>query len=123
MLMGADARRVLKQNCVLAIAIKNRFAMEALTGMADTHTGIRLVTSLPSPCKHRYASAKGQGIPDRSVQSARRTTRLPTSASGSGLNVLSKERLHTPEQRSGADQAADRPDRGVPQFPRLPLGD
>lgn len=45
--MAVEARRVLKPDGVLAIAIENRFAMETLMGMPDTHTGVRLLPALP----------------------------------------------------------------------------
>jgi SAM-dependent methyltransferase len=43
----AEARRVVAPTGVLAVAIENRFAMETLAGMRDTHTGLRLVPALP----------------------------------------------------------------------------
>jgi len=45
--MVTETRRALKPDGVLAIAIENRFAMETLTGMHDTHTGVRLLPALP----------------------------------------------------------------------------
>lgn len=42
-----EARRVLSPGGTLAVAIENRYAMESLAGMPDTHTGLRLVTALP----------------------------------------------------------------------------
>jgi hypothetical protein len=42
-----EARRLLALDGTLAVAIENRFAMETLTGMPDTHTGLRLAPALP----------------------------------------------------------------------------
>lgn len=45
--MLREAKRVSTPNGVVAVAIENRFAMESLTGMADTHTGIKFITVFP----------------------------------------------------------------------------
>jgi len=45
--MLSDARRVLSESGTLAVAIENRFAMETLVGMPDTHTGVRFVPAIP----------------------------------------------------------------------------
>ena len=45
--MLTEARRVLGPNGQLAVAIENRFAMESLLGMPDTHTGVIWPTVLP----------------------------------------------------------------------------
>ena len=45
--MLREARRVLRPGGTSAIAIENRFALETLTGMPDTHTGVRFVPALP----------------------------------------------------------------------------
>jgi SAM-dependent methyltransferase len=45
--MLKEVGRVLHPNGTVAIAIENRFAMETLVGMVDTHTGLRLVPALP----------------------------------------------------------------------------
>jgi ubiquinone/menaquinone biosynthesis C-methylase UbiE len=45
--MLEQVRRVLAPDGVFAMAIENRFAMETLAGMPDTHTGLRLVPALP----------------------------------------------------------------------------
>jgi ubiquinone/menaquinone biosynthesis C-methylase UbiE len=45
--MIAEAKRVVNERGTVAIAIENRFAMETLMGMEDTHTGERLVPALP----------------------------------------------------------------------------
>ena len=45
--MLQQVRRVLADDGVFAMAIENRFAMETLAGMPDTHTGVRLVPALP----------------------------------------------------------------------------
>jgi SAM-dependent methyltransferase len=42
-----EARRLLAPGGTLAVAIENRFAMETLAGMPDTHTGLRLAPALP----------------------------------------------------------------------------
>ncbi len=47
--MLREARRVLRSGGTAAVAIENRFAMETLAGMPDTHTGLRLVPALPRP--------------------------------------------------------------------------
>src|SRR4029077_11674875 len=44
-----ETRRVLTANGTVAIAIENRFAMETLVGMPDTHTQIRFIPALPRP--------------------------------------------------------------------------
>ena len=45
--MLRETRRVLTPNGTVAVAIENRFAMETLTGMPDTHTRLRFVPALP----------------------------------------------------------------------------
>lgn len=45
--MLAETRRVLRPQGTLAVAIENRYAMETLVGMHDTHTGERLLPALP----------------------------------------------------------------------------
>ena len=45
--MLREARRILKPDGTLAIAIENRFAMETLLGVTDTHTRLRFVPLLP----------------------------------------------------------------------------
>jgi ubiquinone/menaquinone biosynthesis C-methylase UbiE len=47
-----EMRRVLGSTGTLGVAVENRFAMETLVGMADTHTQLRLVPALP-----RFAAA------------------------------------------------------------------
>jgi SAM-dependent methyltransferase len=51
--MLSEAKRVLAPKGHVAVAIENRYAMETLVGMPDTHTGLRLVPALP----RRIASA------------------------------------------------------------------
>ncbi len=45
--MLAEANRVISDDGVVAVTIENSFAMESLTGMSDTHTGIHFITFLP----------------------------------------------------------------------------
>jgi SAM-dependent methyltransferase len=45
--MLRETRRVLTPNGTVAVAIENRFAMETLMGMTDTHTRLRFVPALP----------------------------------------------------------------------------
>ena len=45
--MLREARRVLRPDGHVAVAIENRFAMESLLGMPDTHTGVIWPTVLP----------------------------------------------------------------------------
>jgi SAM-dependent methyltransferase len=45
--MLRQVRRVLADDGVFAMAIENRFAMETVVGMPDTHTGLRFVPVLP----------------------------------------------------------------------------
>jgi SAM-dependent methyltransferase len=42
-----EARRALRKGGTAAVAIENRFAMETLVGMPDTHTGLRFAPALP----------------------------------------------------------------------------
>lgn len=45
--MLREARRVLRPGGTTAVAIENRFAMETLAGLPDTHTGLNFVPALP----------------------------------------------------------------------------
>ena len=45
--MLRQTQRVLTPGGTVAVAIENRLAMETLTGMTDTHTGLRFVPALP----------------------------------------------------------------------------
>ena len=47
--MLREMRRVLAPEGALAVAIENRYAMETLAGMPDTHTDLRLAPALPRP--------------------------------------------------------------------------
>lgn len=45
--MLSEARRLLAPTGHLAVAIENRYALEVLLGMPDTHTGLHFVPALP----------------------------------------------------------------------------
>lgn len=45
--MLGEARRVLTPSGRLAVAIENRYALESLLGLPDTHTGLLWVTAMP----------------------------------------------------------------------------
>ncbi len=47
--MLKEVGRTLSDGGTIAVAIENRYAMETLVGMDDTHTGMRLVPALPRP--------------------------------------------------------------------------
>ncbi len=59
-LMLEQVRRVLVPDGVFAMAIENRFAMETLAGMPDTHTGLRLVPALPRRVAQMVVQARSQ---------------------------------------------------------------
>jgi SAM-dependent methyltransferase len=58
--MLEQVRRVLAPDGVFAMAIENRFAMETLAGMPDTHTGLRLVPALPRRVAQMIVQARSQ---------------------------------------------------------------
>jgi ubiquinone/menaquinone biosynthesis C-methylase UbiE len=58
--MLEQVRRVLAPDGVFAMAIENRFAMETLAGMPDTHTGLRLVPALPRRVAQMVVQARSQ---------------------------------------------------------------
>jgi ubiquinone/menaquinone biosynthesis C-methylase UbiE len=58
--MLEQVRRVLVPDGVFAMAIENRFAMETLAGMPDTHTGLRLVPALPRRVAQMVVQARSQ---------------------------------------------------------------
>jgi ubiquinone/menaquinone biosynthesis C-methylase UbiE len=58
--MLEQVRRVLAPDGVFAMAIENRFAMETLAGMPDTHTGLRLVPALPRQVARMIVQARSQ---------------------------------------------------------------
>jgi len=47
--MLEEMRRVATAKGVVAVAIENRYALESLLGLTDTHTGLTFVTALPRP--------------------------------------------------------------------------
>jgi SAM-dependent methyltransferase len=47
--MLREAARLLRPGGNVAVAIENRFALETLTGLPDTHTGVHAVPALPRP--------------------------------------------------------------------------
>lgn len=47
--MLKEMRRVTARNGVAAVAIENRYALETLLALADTHTGLHFVTAMPRP--------------------------------------------------------------------------
>jgi SAM-dependent methyltransferase len=47
--MLREAARLLRPEGHVAVAIENRFALETLTGLRDTHTGVHAVPALPRP--------------------------------------------------------------------------
>jgi ubiquinone/menaquinone biosynthesis C-methylase UbiE len=58
--MLQQVRRVLTHDGVFAMAIENRFAMETLAGMPDTHTGLRMVPALPRRVAQMIVQARSQ---------------------------------------------------------------
>jgi len=50
-----EARRVLKDNGILYLAIENRFAATLLLGCKDVHTGLRFITLLPRKIANVYS--------------------------------------------------------------------
>lgn len=44
-----EMRRVTASGGVAAVAIENRYALESLLALADTHTGLHFVTAMPRP--------------------------------------------------------------------------
>ncbi|HET7549965.1 MAG TPA: methyltransferase domain-containing protein [Gemmatimonadaceae bacterium] len=45
--MLAEARRVSRGDGMVAVAIENRYALESLLALSDTHTGLTFVTAMP----------------------------------------------------------------------------
>jgi ubiquinone/menaquinone biosynthesis C-methylase UbiE len=58
--MLLEAKRVLKNEGVLAVAIENRYAAETLLGLRDTHTGVHLIPALPRPLAKLACYAAGR---------------------------------------------------------------
>jgi SAM-dependent methyltransferase len=59
--MLRQAARLLTPGGVLAVAIENRFALETLLGMRDTHTGLHLVPALSRRLASGLSRLSGQG--------------------------------------------------------------
>ena len=53
--MLEEARRVLVPGGSLAFAIENRYALESLLALPDTHTGLQFVTAMPRALADLYA--------------------------------------------------------------------
>jgi ubiquinone/menaquinone biosynthesis C-methylase UbiE len=45
--MLRELRRVAREDGVVAVAIENRYALESLLALSDTHTGLTFITALP----------------------------------------------------------------------------
>jgi SAM-dependent methyltransferase len=56
--MLREARRVLGSGGAIGVAIENRFALETLLGMRDTHTGLHLVPALPRLVANRWSRVR-----------------------------------------------------------------
>jgi SAM-dependent methyltransferase len=59
--MLSEARRVASENGTVAVAIENRYALESLLALADTHTGLEFVTALPRPAADLMSRLTGRG--------------------------------------------------------------
>ncbi len=57
----SEARRVANESGVVAVAIENRYALESLLALADTHTGLEFVTALPRPAANLLSRIRRRG--------------------------------------------------------------
>ncbi|HEU4700694.1 MAG TPA: class I SAM-dependent methyltransferase [Gemmatimonadales bacterium] len=69
--MLREARRVLRPDGHVAVAIENRFALETLLGLRDTHTGLHGVPALPRAVADRVMRWR-KGEPYRTYLYSRR---------------------------------------------------
>ena len=76
--MLGEARRVLAPDGHLAVAIENRFAMESLLGMPDTHTGRDLADRAAALGRQRrHPTAHGRTFPHLPVSPAQLSAAVP----------------------------------------------
>jgi SAM-dependent methyltransferase len=59
--MLSEARRVTNDSGLVAVAIENRYALESLLALADTHTGLEFVTALPRPAADLVSRIRRRG--------------------------------------------------------------
>jgi SAM-dependent methyltransferase len=59
--MLREVRRVAAVEGTVAVAIENRFALETLMGLTDTHTGLMAVPFLPRRVASLWSRARGRG--------------------------------------------------------------
>ncbi len=59
--MLREARRVASERGVVAVAIENRYALESLLALSDTHTGLTFVTALPRGAADLLSRVRGHG--------------------------------------------------------------
>lgn len=59
--MLAEARRIVRDDGVVAVAIENRYALESLLALTDTHTGLTFVTALPRSVAGMVSRMRGRG--------------------------------------------------------------
>jgi ubiquinone/menaquinone biosynthesis C-methylase UbiE len=56
--MLRETRRVARSDGFVAVAIENRYALESLLALPDTHTGLHFVTALPRPVANLLSRAR-----------------------------------------------------------------